>query len=348
MDCPVLRPLLPLALLFSTGCVRKTIDNFTTQRVVPTAMLTADVDRVCKVGEALGHPLNSVTHRSPHRAMVIADATAAICDEVRAWEAQTDGVVARTVASPGSARIAAVKDRLAVERRFRQRAALRFRSAWEHSNQQFGPIGLDSTCPRVRSKDELTLLVGLVSGTLAMIHDKASGGRNHVPLDTLARVGRAAPCLDDATWWHVPSALQAAAWIVVPGSGPEGVDPWEQLHTAAVAGESSGVRLGWALYAELAANSGEDARVHEAIEAASRSYEHTESNADYAMLDEYSRSILLHESDRIWAAERGHRTPVFGQLPAEPLPIEPSEDDPFAEDPFGDDPSEEESPEDPQ
>ncbi|MCB9674946.1 MAG: hypothetical protein H6737_07510 [Alphaproteobacteria bacterium] len=333
-------PLL-LVLVALSGCVRKTVDRFTTQRVVPTALRTGDVDRVCKIGEALGHPLQAATAEKnpPDRAMIIADAVAGICDEARAFAHQADGVVAQTVVPAGAGRVAAVKDALALEERSRERAALRFHSAWKRSNRVFGELGADSSCPRVRERDELTLLVGLVSGTIAMLNDKASGGRNAVPLDTLSRVGRVAPCLDDATWWGVPSALQASAWIVVPGSGPEGVDPWAQLREAAERGEKSGVRLGWALYAEIADNADEPERVREAVKAYFASEAAHPRDPDYAMLDEYGRSIVLHQSDLIWAAERGHRTPRAGELPTAPS-APPTGDDPFApaDDPFGADP----------
>ncbi|MEZ4317926.1 MAG: hypothetical protein R3F61_10500 [Myxococcota bacterium] len=337
------RPLVLALLLTTSGCVRKTVDRFTTQHVVPTALRTGDVDRTCKIGEALGHPLAAVTkpEKPADQALIIADAVAGICDQARAAEAQVESVVVRTTVPAGPGRVAAVKDAQAREQRFRQRTALRFGSAWDRTNREFGELGTTAgSCPKVRSRDELTLLVGLVSGTVAMLNDKASGGHNGVPLDTLSRVGRVAPCLDDATWWHVPSALEASAWIVVPGSGPEGVDPWEKLKTAAEQGGASGVRIGWALYAEVAGNAGEEARVREAIEGFARSERDVVRDPDHAMLDAYARDITLHQSDLIWAAERGHRTLDFGTLPVDASAPEPVIDDPFAEDPFGAQPAE--------
>ncbi len=329
---------LTLATSTGPGCVRKTVDNLTIKRVVPTALAVGDVDRTCKIGEALGHPLGAIPNQPPQAAMIIADAVAALCDESRAWEAELDSVTAQTIVPVGPGRVAAVKDARARESRYRSRSALRDASAWNRANLYFGELGNSAECPAIKRKDEIAYLVGLVAGTLGMLNDKASGGHVGIPLDTASRVGRAAPCLDDATWWHVPSALQAASWVAVPGSGPEDIDHWQALKDAAIAGEKSGVRIGWALYTKLAGNAGDDERLREGITAMAESLENTPRAQEWAMLDEYARTVVLHESDLLWARERGHRTEDFGELPTdEAVTPQPSED-PFAEDPFGADP----------
>jgi hypothetical protein len=332
--------LLILTTPLSSGCIRKTIDNVTLKRVVPTALAVGDVDRTCKIGEVLGHPLAALPSQDnpPDAALIIADAVAALCDEARAWEAEIDSVTAQTIVPVGPGRIAAVKDARAREARYRSRSALRDYSAWQRANRHFGELGTEDTCPAIRRKDEIAYLVGLVAGTLGMLNDKASGGHVGIPLDTASRVGRAAPCLDDATWWHVPTALQAASWVAVPGSGPEDVDAWQALKDAAIEGEKSGVRIGWALYTKLAGNSGDDARLREGITAMAASLESTPRAEEWAMLDEYARTVVLHESDLLWARERGHRTPTLGDLPVDESAAPEPADDPFAEDPFGADP----------
>lgn len=322
-----------LVLLVLPGCVRSTVDRFATQRVIPLAIQDADIERTCAVGVALGHPFASVTRpgNPARRTAVIADATAAICAEPAARAAELDAALAHHL-SDADARIRAVKDARERERRARAVAARRFFGAWQQAEAVWGPFG--GECARVRDRDELTLLVGLVSGALAMVHDKSSGSTQGVPLDTLGQAGRAASCLDDARWWHVPSALQAASWAAIPGSGPEGVDPWDALEQAARAGEGSGVRLGWALLAWIAGNAGDDARVDLALRAAADSFARTPTDPANALFDQYALEVLRHQSDLRWATERGHRTERFGDLPEPDAPPAPPGDDPFAEDPF--------------
>lgn len=313
-------------LLVLVGCIRSTVDNFTTQSVVPAAARIPDVDLVCRTGGSLRHALAAVSKKPTHEALVIAEATAGLCDEAEADAAALDALIAMRQAQDP---VAAIKDAKERERRLRARAAGRFHRAWGHTEAMFGPLG--ETCPRIRPKDELTFLVGLMSGTLAMLHDKASGGTHEVPLDTLNRVGRAATCVDG--WWGVPEAFQAAAWAVVPGSGPADVDPFTQMREAAAAGDDTGVRLGWALLAIVAENAGRDDDVVFAIEQAAISREATPADPAFELFDRYAYERLLMAADRRWIDARGHRAPGLS-LPEDPTQPEPTGPDPFAEDPF--------------
>lgn len=310
------------------GCLRATADRFTTQRVVPTAARIADVDRVCHTGAALGNALAALPNRTPHEAMLIADATAALCDEAAANEASLAVRMAPRIAADP---VAATLDLREQERRLRARAAGRFASAWDHAQARFE---LGDTCPEVASRDELTLLVGLLSGTLAMLHDKASGSTHDVPLDTLNRVGRIAPCLEG--WWDTPTAFQAAAWAVVPGSGPDGVDPWEVLRTTAASGDDTGVRLGWALLAVLADNAGREEDVLFALNGAADSFDATPTDPRWALFDAYAHDLLQVQADRLWIDQEGHRVQGL-RPPAPPAPVVAPDADPFGADPFADD-----------
>lgn len=324
-------------LALTSGCLRGTADRFTTQRVVPTAARIGDVDRVCRTGGALGNALAALPNRPPHEALVIADATAALCDEAAANEAALDALLApRLAADP----VAATKDARERERRLRARAAGRFASAWDHTQARFD---IGETCPKIAPKDELTLLVGLLSGTLAMLHDKASGSTHEVPLDTLNRVGRVAPCLTG--WWGTPTAFQAAAWAVVPGSGPADVDPWQVLRDTAASGDDTGVRLGWALLAVLADNAGRDDDVIFALNAAADSYEATPTDPEYALFDAYAHGLLQVQSDRRWIAREGYRVQGLRPPPdaPPPAPAGPASD-PFLDEAPASDPFAEEAP----
>ena len=48
------------------------------------------------------------------------------------------------------------------------------------------------------------------------------------------------------------SEAQAAAWATIPGSGPQGVDPWAILEEMGSKGESTGVRVARGLQVTIA------------------------------------------------------------------------------------------------
>ena len=114
------------------GCVRGPIEAFTAGSVVPTAMRVPDVDRVCRTGGALGFPLQALPKRDPDRALVIAGATSAMCEDALAREA----TIRRWVeprGHDGADQVALVRDLLERRRRHLQKAAFRYHGAWKHA-----------------------------------------------------------------------------------------------------------------------------------------------------------------------------------------------------------------------
>jgi hypothetical protein len=175
-------------------------------------------------------------------------------------------------------------------------------------------------------------VVGLVAGALSLLHDKAGNNAVGVPTDTLGRVARGSKCVDSAKWWHVPHALEGVAWGIVPGSGPEGTDPWAHLEQAAAEGEASGVRVARALQVLVAGIAGRDEDLARGIRAFPAARDATPTDPDWALFDEYARLVVLHQSDVLWTAAKGHRTPTLGVLPGDDAP---PADVPPGEDPFG-------------
>ncbi len=320
----------------STGCAAK-IDRLTLDRIVDRGTDYPDTAKVCALGASLGHPLGSFTATEPHKALTIAEGTAALCAEQAAWEAELDAARAKhNLTALGDLRAPEITDARVRSERAHAVAAMRFELAWRQAEAAFGPIG-SGECPRIAEKDQFAYLFGLVSGTLALLHDKAGGSTNGVPMDRLSLVARGAECLDDGRWWHTPAALKAAAWATVPGSGPQGVDPWALLDDAATKGETSGVRVARAIQVLIAGNNGREDLLGPAIKAHAASLAVTAPDAEWALLDAYAREVSLHQSDVSWTAAAGHRTETFGALPtdatAAPAPTGP---DPFGgSDPFG-------------
>ena len=113
----------------------------------------------------------------------------------------------------------------------------------------------------------------------------------------------------------------------MPGSAPEGVDPWALLAQAAATGDAAGVRVSRALQVFTAANAGSQDLLETAIVAHAQARQ-TPADPAWVLLDEYALSVSLFESDLLWIAAEGRRTEVFGTLPG---------GSDVGEDPFGSD-----------
>lgn len=326
-----------LVLCTVTGCAG-TVDRFAVNRIVhQQGAKVDDLGKACALGASLAHPLAALgtERRPPRMALIIAETTAGLCGELQSMEAELESVRARrNWQALGEHRVAEMRDARLREMRLHAESAKRYYRAWGQMTEAFGPF--DGDCPKIRERDEIVYLLGLVSGLRALLHDKAGGSTVGVPADILGEVSRGARCLDNEEWWHAPGALEAAVWAVVPGSGPEGVDPWEILRAEAQAGADSGTRVAWSLYALLAGNAGLREDLEVAIAGHARSLADTPADPDWLLLDEYALRVTGHESDLIWTEERGHRTETFGALPApeQSSPLEAG-DDPFGGDPFG-------------
>jgi len=322
--------MLPL-LLFTLAC--HPVDRYTTGRLIHRAAAVPDVGEACAMGAALSHLLDAQGRpgRPPHQALVVSETTAALCDEALAWDAELEALRLQTHHADGDTLWALeAKDASLVAGRAHAAAAARYFRAWNHLSDAFGPPGAGS-CPKLDDREQLVYVLGLFAGLNGLLHDRAAGGVVGIPMDLPPQVARAAACLDDATWWSVPGAYQAAAWATVPGSGPDGVDPWDKLEKQASAGEASGVRLGRALQAMVLANAGRDEETGRVFVAQAAALAKTPSNPDWALLDAYATQVSLYLSDRLWITARGYRTPVFGTLPNG---VAPKPDPSYMADPF--------------
>lgn len=326
--------LLASSLALSVGCAAK-VDGFTVNRAVPRALVGGDLEMACAMGESTSYALVAVpsADNPPNRAAIIGYATGAMCAELTSMEHELAAARAEHLWE-GAAQIAAIKDARTSAERAHGLAAERFYRAFQATEAHYGPTG--EGCPKFsRQRDELSYLVGLVSGMNAVLHDKTAGGPVGVPLDVLPRVARSTECLDDETWWQVPAALRAGAWATVPGSGPADVDPWALLDGAAAAGEGQGVRVARALQVLLNANAGRADEAREGMKKHGESLTSTAAAEEWRLLDEYARRVSLHQSDLVWTATEGYRTPSLGDLPRDESE---TLDDPFGADPFGADP----------
>ena len=329
--------MLALGSLVLTACARQ-VDRFTIDRVVDRAVGYPDVDLVCGIGRALTHPVGALPRNDPDRALLIAEGVAGLCAQTEAWQEELAQIRSkRNLQVLGAARAAEITDARIRAERAHATAASRFERSWQHLLSAW-PGSDQGQCGKVKDKDEFVYAFGLVTGMMALLHDRSGGGHEGIGLDRPLEVARASTCLPDDAWWSLPRALRSGAWATVPGSAPEGVDPWAELEAAAQAGATTGIRASAAIRVLIAANAGRSDIVEQGI----RTYPTLLEAPDkqWQLLDAYATLVIQHQSDLIWARATGHRTETLGVLPSDDANAPPESPfggaDPFgAADPFG-------------
>lgn len=282
--------------------------EYSTLHVGPYLMESDDLGMACETGVSLGGQLLSYARvtDSPDQPAVSTLVSAASCAEEHAWSAQLRSLRALRAGDSAGARDARI-----VEKRAHTVAASRYYRAYLRLAAGYGEPG--GACPVLEDKlDELAWLLGMIAGANAVQHDRAAGGEIDVPTDVPIKVTRGLECLDDARWFSIPTALQAAIWLGVPGSTPEGVDPWERLAAAAAAGAAKGVRIAQALQGKSAEATGDAALLRQVITSHAASREQVPSHSEFRLLDANATRLILHMSDVLWTQAMGHRTPHQG------------------------------------
>lgn len=326
--------MLLLGMISLLGCVTKVVDRITVDRIVGQAKAIGDTQMPCALGRSLNHVLMATgnTRTQPDLALLISNGTAGICAQQLAWEEHLRverAKVHRFLDDPH--RISEIKDAQYAAMRWDVIAARRFYQAFQHAEVAFE--GMDTPCTSMKEKDEVAYLVGLISGTFAVLHDKQTRGSVGVPMELLPKIARASECLDNEKWWHVPQALQGGIWATIPGSGPSDVDPWKLLEEAGHQGAESGVRVAYAIGALLSNNSGETEKLKKALEGHGENMDNREPNPSWLFFDQYATEVSLFQSDLLWTSEMGYRTPKLGDLPVVIVPSsESTESDPFSTD----------------
>lgn len=306
--------LIPAGLVMALGCnktIGNTLADTTSHLVLPAIMETGDVGVGCASGEALGSMIAAYGSYSPkaHRASVMTHLSAGMCMDAKVWEAELAG---RRALRNGDAEGA--RDAKAIEQRFHVVAAERYLAAHMALLEAYGVPEPGEECPTKKLKkpeDQLTYLLGLSAGVLAVLHDGGAEGRVGVPLSIPAGVVRGAACVDNDTWWGAPKAMQAAIWALMPNA-PGAEDPWATFADSFAKGQAAGVRLPGAFWVQTAASIGRTDIVREGIRAHAAAIK-VDGDPTWRMLDVYGTRIVRQESDKIWTGLAGYRTP-FGEL----------------------------------
>jgi hypothetical protein len=323
----ILRILVPLicALSLLSGCsvyqiTGDTMVNYSSEHMIPYLLERDDTEAVCATGLGLGGFLMSfgrVTD-APHKASTTVMLSASTCSELQAWQAE----LRYTQAMKRGDAITARDERI-IQMKAHRVTASRLYQAYQSAKMAFREPGGD--CPELENEaDQFVWLLGMLSAIQGTQHDRAARGVVGIPLDLPLKAARGAQCLDNARWWGVPQALQAAVWTSIPGSAPEGVDPWRDLESAVKIGDESGVRLARAIQMKAFVGSGKSDEVRKALVAYQESNIKIKRNLKWKTLDRMGQLQIQHVSDLLWIKERGHRTP-FNELGA--LPDTPEADD---------------------
>ena len=313
---------LTLLALSGAGCsvhalTGDTMAEYTTLHLTPYLLTKRDVTMACEVGVSMGPYLLSFERVTtpPDQAAVATLVTAALCAEQESW---TEELRALRAFRAGDA--AESQDARVAQRRAHGLAAARYAAAYDRMTHLY-PEG---ACPELDAQGELTVVLGLLSGLLAVQNDRASGVMVGVPTDTPRKVATRTRCFNDeanARWWGLPRALEAAVWLVIPGSGPEGVTgsdevrarAYAQLVASAALGRAAGVRVVDSVFAYAAYAMGDLAKVKAVISEFAASRKAVPPASAWALLDETSFVQLQALSDKLWTEARGHRTPL-GEL----------------------------------
>ncbi|MCA9538038.1 MAG: hypothetical protein KC620_04085 [Myxococcales bacterium] len=282
---------------------------YSADHLIPYVIEYGDVGMACETGVSMGAFLASFGRVTddPHRAAVPTWVSAGLCAQAAAYEEQLR--VLRAFYR-GDANEAA--DAQANERRNHVVAARRFYDAYQRTVKQYGPAG--DKCPEFDERyDEMVWLQGMLAAVQGVQHDQASSMTVGIPLDVPRKVERGLKCLDDTRWWGVPQALRAAIWTTVPGTAPEGTDPWAVLQASADKGAKAGVRLAQAVQAQAAFGAGRTDLLKAVIKAHAASLKETPPAKRWKLLDAMATMQIETLSDRLWTQATGHRTP-FGEL----------------------------------
>lgn len=293
---------------FIYGTTGDIISDYAVEHMGPYVLASGDIQMACEDGRSIGNLLMSFERvtDAPHKAAVTALVSAGMCAEFEAYEFELQHFLHLK-----AGRVAEATDARILQKRAHALAAARNYKAYQRLIAAYGAMG--ERCPDLEEGEEILYLMGLSAGLQALLHDRAAGGMVGVDMGIPSQVGRAAECLDNEKWWGLPGAVRGAIFASIPGSGPEGLDPWKLLADSAALGDAGGVRMARALYIRAASSAGKADMNRELIAQTVVSQKAISSPENGVLLDAYATVMVRHFSDLIWMETKGHRTPS-GQL----------------------------------
>ncbi len=330
-SCRSFFPVIAALAVATGGCnIGRTVDKMTLKRLAPGMLANGDVGMACASGGALSPPVIALGQRSggakePRKTAALTLIAAGMCSEREVWRVglARDRLLYMFKHGGSPSLGTAMQDLSIVGQRFDREAALRNLQAYERVVDVYGAANRDGACPSgLHHYDQLLYLLGMTAGLLAVIHDIQALHSVNVSMSIPPRVAEGARCFDDERWWGLPSAIEASVAVSIPGQSDAKVQSWAALEAAALRGEDSGVWLARALHVQaLASTSSTPESLWRAIQAHGAALRRgpAAADSDYALLNAYASEMIRYQSDVLWIAATGSRTPI-GMLGSRPPP----------------------------
>lgn len=301
----------------TTGVV---LSNYSEGEATPYVLQMSDPKMACALGEGIDPLLYSFSRvtEAPDSTGSLLMLLAGNCAEYRAWEAEL-----AYLRADYQGNIAAAKDAREEAKRLNALTAKRRYLAFQRAMAayEFDPAAEPLECPFLfNEQDELTFLLGLLTGMQAIVNDANSGAIAGVPRSIAPQAERAATCLDNEKWGGMPNAIRALVWLLLPDTRPElSPDPWQVLEHSRKLGVEKGMRVPHALQAVAAETFGRPDKLEEAISSFVRSNATVDVWDDYRLVDQVAAGVVRFSSDKYWTAHYGYRTPqtFFGKMSPE-------------------------------
>lgn len=301
----------------TTGVV---LSNYSEGEATPYVLQMSDPKMACALGEGIDPLLYSFSRvtEAPNATGSLLMLLAGNCAEYQAWEAELAYLRADFEGD-----IEAAKDAREEAKRLNALTAKRRYLAFQRAMAayEFDPAAEPLERPFLfTEQDELTFLLGLLTGMQAIVNDANSGAMAGVPRSIAPQAERAATCLDNEKWGGTPNAIRALVWLLLPDTRPElSPDPWQMLEHSRQLGVEKGIRVPHALQAVAAETFGRPDKLKEAIATFAESNATVDVWEEYRLVDEVAADAVQFSSDKYWTAHYGYRTPqtFFGKMSPE-------------------------------
>lgn len=317
-----------LALMLLAGCSANPIytttgmvlSNYSEGEATPYVMQMSDPQMACALGEGVDPLLYSFSRvtEAPDSTGSLLMLLAANCSEIRTQEAELNYLRADFAGD-----VPAAKDAREKAKRLNAQTAKRRYIAYQRAMAayDFDPAAEEFECPFLfDEQEELTFLLGLLTGMQAIVNDANSGAMAGVPRNIAPRAERAAECVDNEKWGGLPNAIRSLVWLLLPDTRPSlSPDPWAVLEDSSRLSVAKGMRASMALEAVAAETFGRPEVLEDVIARFAEAEDTIEVWDEYRLVDEVARGVIQFSSDKHWTANYGYRTPRthFGRMSPE-------------------------------
>lgn len=301
----------------TTGTV---LSSYSEGEATPYVLQMSDTEMACSLGEGLDPLLYSFSRvtSAPDTTGSLLMLLAGNCAEAKAWEAELE-----YLSADFQGNVPAAKDARERAKRLNAMTAKRRYLSFQRAMAayEFDPALEPLECPFLfDDQDELTFLLGLLTGLQAIVNDANSGSMAGVPRNIAPQAERAAQCLDDDKWGGLPNAIRSLVWLLLPDTRPAlSPDPWMVLEHSSELSIAKGMRASMALEAVAAETFGRPEVLEKVIGQFAESEATVKVWDDYRLVDEVARNVIQFASDKHWVANYGYRTPqsFFGKMTPE-------------------------------